>query len=193
MQNGPLDMRMDTELGLSAAQIIEQEDEKELAAIFRDYGEERHARRIARAIVEARQREPIVTTGDLVRVVQRVVPERFRVKTLARVFQALRISVNRELEALQAFLPQAFALLKLGGHLVVISYHSLEDRLVKRFMVEKTKDCICPPELPVCQCGHQAEGKLLTRKAISANQEEIHRNPRARSAKLRAIEKIAIQ
>lgn len=193
MRNGPLDMRMDAELGLSAAELIEQSDEKELAAIFREYGEERHARRIARAVVDARRDAAITTTQDLVQVLERVVPERFRIKTLARVFQALRISVNKELDALRSFLPQAFALLKAGGRFAVISYHSLEDRIVKRFMVKKAKDCICPPEMPVCQCGHRAEGKLLTRKTIVASEEEIHSNPRARSAKLRAIEKIAIQ
>jgi len=143
--------------------------------------------------VEARRKAAIVTTGDLVQALAPVVPERFRTKTLARVFQALRISVNRELDSLRRFLPQAFSLLNPGGRLVVISYHSLEDRIVKRFMLEKCKDCICPPELPVCQCGHVAEGKLLTRKAIVASSEEVQRNPRARSAKLRAIEKIAIQ
>lgn len=190
MKEGPLDMRMNPGAGLSAADLIAQTDEKELADLIFRYGEERHSRKIARRIKAVQQKKPITTTQALVDTIESILPMKARIKSLARVFQALRIAVNMEMAALETFLPSAFDALKMGGRLVVISYHSLEDRQVKRFMVEKCRTCICPPGMPICTCQHTQEGRLLTRKAIASSEEEVKNNPRARSAKLRAIEKI---
>ena len=188
--NGPLDMRMDHRHSISAADIIARESEEELARIFFTYGEERHSRRIARAIVRARTDQPITTTGALADVVAAVLTPQHRKKTLARIFQALRIAVNEELRVLEETLDRAFAALKVGGRLVVISYHSLEDRLVKHFMRHEAAPCICPPQAPVCTCGKIARLRILSRKHREADENEIRRNPRARSARLRAGEKI---
>lgn len=187
---GPLDMRMDHRHSITAADIIAQESEDELARIFFSYGEERHSRRIARAIVRTRSEQKITTTGALADVIATVTSPMHRKKTLARIFQALRIAVNEELRVLEETLEQAFAALKVGGRLVVISYHSLEDRLVKRFMRHEAAHCICPPQAPVCTCGKVARMKILSRKHKEADENEIRRNPRARSARLRAGEKI---
>ncbi len=190
LQDGPLDMRMDPGTGEPAAALLERISEAELTYVLRTFGEERSARKIARAIVQARDEAPIHTTGRLARVVSATVPEKHRIKTLSRVFQALRIAVNRELEELEAFLPAALDLLQPGGRLVVLAYHSLEDRIVKRFMVERARSCICPPDVPVCTCGHRPEVQILTKKPVMPAKEEIQRNPRARSARLRACEKL---
>ena len=187
-QEGPLDMRFDpTAPGPTAADLVNGLPVKELAALLYRYGEERQAGRIAEAIVAAR---PLETTRQLAEVIERAVGRRGRIHPATRTFQALRIAVNKELEALEAALPQAVDLLRPGGRLVVISFHSLEDRIVKRFLRRESRDCICPPETPVCTCGHTAQLRLLTRKPVRPDPEEVERNPRARSARLRAAERI---
>ncbi len=186
--DGPLDMRFDpTEEGVSAADLVNSWSVQELREVLYRWGEERQAGRIARAIVAAR---PLHTTRELARVVEEAVGRRGRIHPATRTFQALRIAVNRELEALEEGLPQALALLRPGGRLVVISFHSLEDRIVKRFLRREARDCICPPQAPVCTCGHRAQVRLLTRKPVRPSAAEVEANPRARSARLRAAEKI---
>ena len=190
---GPLDMRFDPSVGISAAELLASLDARELAALFRKYGEELQAGRIARAIVEARRTAPIRTAEELAALVERVAPGapgRRRIHPATRVFQALRIAVNAELDALGAGLAAAVDLLRPGGRLVVLSYHSLEDRIVKRFMEAERKGCICPPSLPVCVCGRTPRLRLLTR-SLTAGPAEVAANPRARSARLRAAERIA--
>ncbi len=187
--DGPLDMRLSRRAGPTAADFVNGTEVPELASVIRRYGEERAARRIAAAVVAAR---PLHTTGDLARAVARVVPERFRVKTLARVFQAIRIEINRELEALEEALPAAVRMLAPGGRLAVISFHSLEDRIVKKFMVESSRNCVCPPRLPVCVCDHRATLRLVTRKPVIAGDEERTANPRSRSARLRVARRIEV-
>ena len=192
---GALDMRFDTTRGHSAAELIATLDAKELTALFKRYGEEPFAGRIARAIVEARRTAPITTAEELAELIARVAPSRApgrrRVHPATRVFQALRIAVNEELEALEAGLAAAVELLRPGGRLVVLSYHSLEDRIVKRFLQAERRGCTCPPESPVCVCGRQPRLRLLTPKGVTPTSAEIARNPRARSARLRAAERIA--
>lgn len=190
LHDGPLDMRMSAAIRLTASDVINSYAESELAAIFRNYGEERAARAIARSIVQQRHYQPITTTKALVRVIESCTSYRQRIKTLARIFQAIRMEVNRELDNLQAFLTQAVALLRSGGRLVVIAYHSLEDRLVKDFFRQQSAPCICPPELPMCVCGRQALLRLLTPKVIRPATAETEANPRSRSARLRAAERI---
>ena len=190
---GPLDMRFDPSVGISAAELLATLDARELAALFRQYGEEPQAGRIARATVEARRTAPIGTAEELAALVERVAPGapgRRRIHPATRVFQALRIAVNAELDALSAGLAAAVDLLRPGGRLVVLSYHSLEDRIVKRFMEAERKGCICPPSLPVCVCGRTPRLRLLTR-SLTAGPAEVAANPRARSARLRAAERIA--
>ena len=189
-RQAPLDMRMDPDRPGSAADLVARASERELADIMRTYGEERYARPIARAIVRRRAEAPIDTTGDLVEVVRSAVPlpAQFAAGHPAkRVFQALRIAVNEELDSLRAGLTAAFELLNPGGRLAVISFHSLEDRMVKRFMVEKQAGCICPPDMPVCGCGRTPEARSLTTKVVRPKQAELDRNPRARPARLRAL------
>jgi 16S rRNA (cytosine1402-N4)-methyltransferase len=192
---GPLDMRFDTARGVPAAELLASLDADELAALFRRYGEEPFAGRIARAIVEARRTAPIRTAEELAELVARVAPGRApgrrRVHPATRVFQALRIAVNEELDALQDGLAAAVDLLRPGGRLVVLSYHSLEDRIVKRFLQAERRGCICPPEAPVCVCGRQPRLRLLATKGVVPSRTEIDANPRARSARLRAAERIA--
>jgi 16S rRNA (cytosine1402-N4)-methyltransferase len=189
--DGPLDMRLDPTRGVPASHLINTLSEQELKGIIGQFGEERKAGHIARAIVRERQRSMILTTAQLRDIVVDVVAEPHRNKSLARVFQAFRIAVNRELDELKAVLPQACDLLKSGGRLVVISYHSLEDRLVKRFMQTQAKgDCLCPPGLPVCVCGARPTLSVVTRHAVMPDDEEIARNPRARSARLRVAERL---
>ncbi len=185
---GPLDMRMDPSRPRTAADLVNTLSEDELAQLIRTYGEEKHARRIARAIVRAR---PITTTTQLADLIAQVVPRRpgQRLHPATRTFQALRIAVNDELGALERALPQALDVLRPGGRLVVISFHSLEDRIVKRFFQQEARDCICPPRQPVCVCGHKARVRLLTRKPVTPSPEEVAANPRSRSARLRAVEK----
>ncbi|RLC81231.1 MAG: 16S rRNA (cytosine(1402)-N(4))-methyltransferase [Chloroflexi bacterium] len=186
--DGPLDMRYDRSKGFSAYHLVNRLKEKELAEIIRRYGEEPKAHRIARAIVRAR---PIRTTLELARVVEQVTgPGRGRLHPATRTFLALRIAVNDELGALRAALPQAVELLAPGGRVAVISFHSLEDRIVKEFFRRESRDCICPPEVPVCCCGHKATLRVITPKPIRPSPEEVEANPRSRSARLRIAEKI---
>ncbi len=186
--DGPLDMRFDPSAPFSAADLVNGVAETELADILFEYGEERAARRIARAIVAAR---PISGTKQLAEVVSSAVGGRYSdTHPATRTFQALRIAVNGELETVAASLPVAVGLLKPGGRLAVISFHSLEDRIVKNYFHQEARDCICPPEQPVCTCGHKASLKELTRKPISPGAEEEHQNPRSRSSKLRIVEKL---
>jgi len=191
-QEGPLDMRFDPDAGgPTAADLVNDLSVKELTEILYRYGEERQARRIAEAIVAAR---PIRSTRHLAEVVAAAVGRgRRRIHPATRTFQALRIAVNDELGALQVALPQALDLLAPGGRLVVISFHSLEDRIVKRFLRQEARDCICPPESPACTCGHRARLRVLTRKPVRPTPEEVVQNPRSRSARLRAAERIAAE
>jgi 16S rRNA (cytosine1402-N4)-methyltransferase len=192
---GPLDMRFDTSRGVPAAELLETLDAAELTALFRRYGEEPKAPRIARAIVEARRVAPVRTAEELAALVERVAPpnprQPRRTHPATRVFQALRIAVNEELEALEAGLAAALDLLRPGGRLVVLSYHSLEDRIVKRFIATERRGCVCPPEVPVCVCGRNPRLRLVTRRSITPSATEIAANPRARSARLRAAERLA--
>ncbi|MFL5650606.1 MAG: 16S rRNA (cytosine(1402)-N(4))-methyltransferase RsmH [Chloroflexota bacterium] len=191
---GPLDMRFDTTRGVPAAELLASLDAAELTALFRRYGEEPKAPRIARAIVEARKVAPVATAEELAALVERVAPPnprlRRRTHPATRVFQALRIAVNEELEALQAGLVAALDLLRPGGRLVVLSYHSLEDRIVKRFINAERRGCTCPPQAPLCVCGHEPRLRLVT-KDMTPTAAEIDANPRARSARLRAAERLA--
>ena len=187
--DAPLDMRMDPSAEYSAADVLATAGERELETIFRRYGEERYARQIARGIVRRREEAPIVRTGQLVDVVRASIPAPARFgegHPAKRVFQALRIEVNHELESLDVGLPAAFEMLRPGGRLAVISFHSLEDRIVKRFLRDRVRGCTCPPEFPVCVCGREPEARLLTRKPIRPSAREIDLNARATSARLRA-------
>ena len=186
-KEGPLDMRFDPGSGDPAAEIVNRGSVDELARIFRDYGEEPQPRRMARAIESAR---PLRTTRELAEVIERAAGGRGRIHPATRIFQALRIVTNGELERLSDGLAQAVCILRSGGRLVVISFHSLEDRIVKAFIAREARDCLCPPSAPVCVCGHKASLRSVTRKPIVPSGEEIARNPRARSAKLRAAERI---
>jgi 16S rRNA (cytosine1402-N4)-methyltransferase len=186
-----LDMRFDPKQPVSAADIVNDASEEELKRILYEYGEERNAPRIARAIVSRRASKRIETTEELAASIRRVVgPHRGGLNPLTRTFQALRIAVNRELEILRASLPQVMDVLANGGRMAVISFHSLEDRIVKEFTRLESAQCVCPPGLPVCVCGKQPTLRLVNRKPIIPSEEEIRRNPRARSAKLRVAEKI---
>jgi len=189
--DSPLDMRFQRDRGISAREIVNEYSAEELTKIFREYGEEPMSRAIAQAIVRQRARRSIETTMQLRDAVASAGGgERFLAKRLSRIFQALRIAVNEELEALRKGLQGAVDLAKPGGRVVVISYHSLEDRIVKNMFRFEAADCICPPHTPVCICGKVASVKILTRKAMIPGEEEVRANPRARSAKLRAAEKI---
>lgn len=193
LREEPLDMRMDPTQGPTAAELINQGTQKELEAILRQYGEERRARAISRAIVEARRRGHIRTSSQLAALVESLIAPSSRSRRrhpATRTFQALRIAVNRELEELEAFLEIAPRLLIQGGRLVVLSYHSLEDRMVKRAMVSWEKGCECPPHFPRCICGKLPLCRRLTKKGIKPDPEEIAANPRARSAILRAAERV---
>ena len=192
---GPLDMRFDTGRGVSAAELLATLDQAELTALFGRYGEEPYSGRIARAIVETRRTAPIETAEELAALVARVTPGRApgrrRIHPATRVFQALRIAVNEELDALEQALAAAVDLLRPGGRLVVLSYHSLEDRIVKRFLQAERRGCTCPPEAPVCVCGRLPRLRLLAPKGLVPSPAEIAANPRARSARLRAAERLA--
>ena len=190
----PLDMRLDIEKGKTAAQLIATSSEEELTDLIRRYGEERYAARISAAIVQERRQREIEDSRALAEIIFRSVPPPYRhgrIHPATRTFQALRIAVNEELELLEAVLPIAFDRLSTGGRMGVISFHSLEDRMVKRFFQERNKSCTCPPESPICQCGGRRRARLLTRKPVMATEAEIHRNPASRSARLRVLEKIA--
>ncbi len=187
--DGPLDMRMDCEQFTTAADLVAEASEEDLLRILRDYGEERQAKGIAKTIVRQRQEKRFETTADLRRAVEVTRPQMLN-KTLARVFQALRIAVNGELEQLTAGLCAAVNRLTLGGRVAVIAYHSLEDRIVKQFMAERMKGCICPPRMPVCACGKKPEFAKVGRGRIRPSEDEVAHNSRARSAILRVYEKI---
>ncbi len=194
--DAPLDMRMDPSEAQSASDIVNEADERELADIFRRYGEERFARQIAREIVRRRRLEPITRTGELVEAIRAAVPAPRRFgdgHPGKRVFQALRIAVNDELDSLVRALPAALELLRPGGRLCVISFQSLEDRIVKRFLQAQVKACTCPPDLPICACGREPTMRLLTRKAVRPSPREIDANPRSASARLRAAVKTATE
>lgn len=189
--DAPLDMRMSGE-GLSARDLVNEYDEGELAKILFDYGEEKFGNRIARGIVNARLTAPIETTGQLAEIIKSSVPAAYRREKnpCRKSFQAIRIEVNHELDVLETALTDGFDVLKVGGRMSVITFHSLEDRIVKNRFKEFCTGCTCPPEFPVCVCGRKPMGRLVDKKPITASPEELERNPRSRSAKLRIIEKI---
>jgi 16S rRNA (cytosine1402-N4)-methyltransferase len=188
MRSARLDMRMSPRQSLTAYAIVNDFPEAELTDLIRRFGEERRARAIARAIVQHRKQKPIQTTTELADIVSSVAAAQHRIKTLSRVFQALRIAVNQELESLERGLRGALNVVEPGGRISVITYHSLEARIVKEFFRRESSVCVCPPEFPVCVCGKVGRLKLLTRRAITPSADEIERNPRARSAKLRVAE-----
>jgi 16S rRNA (cytosine1402-N4)-methyltransferase len=191
--DAPLDMRMDTGADVTAAGIVNEADERDLATIFKRYGEERYARQIAKAIVRRRKQQSFQRTGELVETIRGAIPAPARFgdgHPAKRVFQALRIAVNDELGSLESALPSAFAMLRAGGRLAVISFHSLEDRIVKRFMRDLERGCECPPDFPICVCGKEPELRALTRKAVRPSAGELAANPRAASARLRAGVKV---
>jgi 16S rRNA (cytosine1402-N4)-methyltransferase len=193
--DAPLDMRMDPEQSLTAEEIVNTWDERRLARLLREYGEERYATQIGRAIVRTRQREPLCTTQELVDTIKTAVPVPAQFAgghPAKRTFQALRIAVNDELIQLEQALPAAWELLAPGGRMAAISFHSLEDRLVKRFFAARARGCICPPDLPICVCGHEPEAELLTRRAVAPTPGEVAANPRSRSAHLRAARKLEV-
>ena len=190
-RDGPLDMRFNPGQEITAADIINQSSEAELAHIIRTYGEEAYSRQIARRLVNER---PITTTLELARTVERAVGGRKgSIHPATKTFQALRIAVNHELENLESALKQAISLLGFSGRLVVISYHSLEDRIVKQLMQRESRDCICPPGTPTCVCGHTACLRLVSKKIITPSPAEVELNPRSRSAKLRVAERVVFQ
>ena len=191
--DAPLDMRMDPGSPVSARDLVNEWPEDRIAQVLRELGEERHARSIAREIVA---RRPFDTTAELVEAIRDAVPPAYRFgrgHPAKRSFQALRIAVNGELDSLDRALPAAWALLRDSGRLAAISFHSLEDRRVKRFLADRARGCICPPELPVCRCGHEPEAELLTRRAVAPTDAEMEQNPRSRSAHLRVARKLGSQ
>lgn len=190
----PVDMRLMGGNQLSAADIVNRTPEKELADIIYRYGEERYSRRIAKAIVQRRESAPFAASDDLADVIRGAVPPEYRRKRIhpaTRTFQALRIAVNEELDRLERAIAKAFSVLEVGGTMGVISFHSLEDRIVKHFFREKRKACTCPPEAPMCICGGEPACKILTKKPLTPTEEEMRRNARSRSARFRAVRKIA--
>jgi len=190
--DAPLDMRMNPTVGKTAADVVNQADEAELVRIFFEYGEERYSRRIVRRIIAQRKESELLSTGELAQLVREAVPGGQRpskIHPATRVFQALRIYVNDELGQLKRGLEVGISLLKPGGRLVVISFHSLEDRIVKHLFREKARGCICPPRLPICQCENTPEVTVLTRRGVKAGSTEVEQNVRSRSAVLRAVER----
>ena len=188
-----LDMRMDTSKSFSAFELVNEYSEESLTKIIRDYGEEKFAKSIARHIVKARQNKPIETTKELEKVILSSVP-RYKGQdgrsNVQRTFQAIRIEVNGELDALAEFLEKAVSYLNVGGRLAVISFHSLEDRMVKQKFKELATGCVCPPDFPICVCGHKASVKIITKHPVEATEDELNQNSRSSCAKLRVIEKI---
>jgi 16S rRNA (cytosine1402-N4)-methyltransferase len=190
--DAPLDMRMDPSAEISARELVNDSTERDLQTIFRRYGEERYARQIAKAIVRRRAKEPFERTSDLVETIRAAIPAPARFgegHPAKRVFQALRIAVNDELGALEVALPAAFSMLRPGGRLAVISFHSLEDRIVKHFLREEERGCVCPPDFPVCVCGREPKLRALNRRPIKAGAAEVAANPRSASGRLRAAVK----
>jgi 16S rRNA (cytosine1402-N4)-methyltransferase len=188
--NAPLDLRMDKSKVINAADVVNSYSEEDLANIIFQYGEEKNSRKIAKVICEVRREKQIQTTLELSNIITELTPQRFHTKTLSRVFQALRIYVNDELNTLKSFLKKSVDLLTPGGRLVILSYHSLEDRIVKELFKYETLDCICPPGSPICTCNKVPRLKIITKKPISPDEIEINNNFRSRSAKLRAAERI---
>jgi 16S rRNA (cytosine1402-N4)-methyltransferase len=190
--DAPLDMRMDPSQELTARTLVDEASERELTTIFRRYGEERYARQIARAIVRRRREQPFERSGELVDAIKAAIPAPARFgdgHPAKRVFQALRIAVNDELGSLEEALPAALEMLRPGGRLAVIAFHSLEDRIVKQFLRERERGCTCPPDFPVCVCGHEPELRAVQRRPVRPSEAEVSRNPRAASARLRAAVK----
>jgi 16S rRNA (cytosine1402-N4)-methyltransferase len=186
--DAPLDMRFDPQAATTAADLVNNLSETELANLIYRYGEERRSRQVAKAIVAAR---PVATTEQLAEIVARATRSgKPGIHPATRTFQALRIATNRELEAIEQVLPQAVAALAPGGHLAVISFHSLEDRIVKQFFRRESRDCVCPPKQPQCTCGHEASVEIVTRKPVQPSEAEALENPRARSSRLRVAKKI---
>ena len=196
--DAPLDMRMDPGQELDARAVVNSWDERQLAQVFRRLGEEPNARRIAREIVRRRKKTPFATTGELVEAIEAALPAAVRRSfggghPAKRVFQAVRIAVNGELDSLDRALPLAWEILRPGGRLAAISFHSLEDRRVKRFLADRARGCVCPPDFPVCVCGREPEAELLTQRAVAATPGELAQNPRAKSGRLRAARKLDAQ
>lgn len=192
MQDGPLDMRMDKSQSLTAEYIINNYKEEELANIIFEYGEEKYSRRIAKNICEHRKKQKILTTGELVKIVEKSLPKSSRDKNghpAKRTFQAIRIAVNNEIKPLYNTIMESIEILKPGGRLCIITFHSLEDRAVKQAYINATGRCTCPPDLPYCICGKKTLGKIITKKPILPNKEEIIKNSRSKSAKLRVFER----
>jgi 16S rRNA (cytosine1402-N4)-methyltransferase len=194
-KDGPLDMRLNQEAGITARDIVNTFSEKELGRILRDYGDEPEWRLLTRTLIAHRAEQPITTTKELANLIETAYPKRRRatmkIHSATKTFQALRIAVNEEFTHLEAFLKQAVERLELGGRLAVITFHSGEDRLVKERLREYATGCICPPEFPVCRCGRVPQVRLVTKKPIVPTEKEVSQNPRARSAKLRVIEKVS--
>jgi len=188
--DAPLDLRMDKNLKENASDIVNTLDEEKLAKIIYEYGEEKNSRKIAKKIVQSRKNNKINTTSELKKLIVEITSPRYQTKTLSRVFQALRIHVNNELEFLKQFLNNSISVLKQGGRLVIISYHSLEDRIVKEFFKYEALNCICSPDAPICNCNKNQQLKILTKKPVIPSQEEVTQNKRARSAKLRVAERL---
>ncbi len=191
--DAPLDMRMDSTQELTAAELVNTWEPKQLTRLFRDYGEERYAPQITRALVRAREKKPLERTTELVELITQAIPTPARFAgghPAKRVFQAVRIAVNDELGQIDRALPLAWRLLHVDGRLAVISFHSLEDRRAKRFLAERAKGCICPPEMPVCGCGRTPEAELSSRRAIAPSPGEIAANPRSKSARMRVARKL---
>lgn len=189
-QESTLDLRMDKKLKVSAYDVVNGFPKEELEKIFFEYGEEKNSRKITEKIIQAREVKKISTTDDLVKVIREITPERFLNKTLSRIFQALRIYVNNELGVLEEFLQKSTGLLKKGGSIVILTYHSLEDRIVKDTFKYESLSCVCPPEFPVCVCGKIQRLELITKKPLQPSAKEISINRRARSAKLRAAKRV---
>jgi 16S rRNA (cytosine1402-N4)-methyltransferase len=187
---GPLDMRMDPEQTFSAHYVVNSYDQRELTRVIRSYGEERFAQRIARAIIRSRPIDDTATLADVIRDAVPAPARRTGGHPARRTFQAIRIETNREIDALRAVLPAAVDVLDPGGRIAIIAYHSLEDRIVKRTFSDLSRDCTCPPDLPVCACGAEARLRVLTPRPVTPEREEVERNPRSRAAKLRAAEKL---
>lgn len=193
LKDAELDMRLDKENALTAKKIINEYSQADLERIIREYGEEKFAKNIAKKIIERRKSVSIEKTIELAEIINQAIPERYRhqkIHPATRTFQALRIEVNKELENLEKFIPAAINVLSPGGRLAIISFHSLEDRIVKNIFRENARGCICPPDFPKCLCGHQPKIKTITKKPIVPGTEEVAENPRARSAKLRICERI---